>query len=60
MNLFGFGAPELLLIAFLLVLFFGKEKLPDLAKSIGKSFRELKDGITGNASEEKKDTDTAK
>ena len=45
MDLFGLGAPELLLIIFLLLLFFGKDKLPDLAKSIGKSFRELKSGF---------------
>ena len=46
MDLFGLGAPELLLIIFLLLLFFGKDKLPDLAKSIGRSFRELKNGFT--------------
>ena len=46
MDLFGLGAPELLLIVFLLLLFFGKDKLPDLAKSIGRSFRELKSGFT--------------
>lgn len=52
MNLFGLGTPELLLIVFLLLLFFGKDKLPDLARSIGKSFRELKDGITQGANGE--------
>jgi sec-independent protein translocase protein TatA len=59
MNLFGLGTPELILIVFLLLLFFGKDKLPDLARSIGKSFRELKDGITqGAASVDKKEKDT--
>lgn len=58
MNLFGLGTPELLLIVFLLLLFFGKDKLPDLARSIGKSFRELKEGIaTGAASVDKKDSE---
>jgi TatA/E family protein of Tat protein translocase len=37
MELFGLGAPELLLIVFVLLLFFGKDKLPDLARSIGRS-----------------------
>ncbi len=55
MNIFGFGTPEILVIVFLLLLFFGKDKLPDLARSIGKSFRELKEGITSGASSEKKE-----
>jgi sec-independent protein translocase protein TatA len=54
MNIFGLGTPEILVIVFLLLLFFGKDKLPDLARSIGKSFRELKDGITAGASSEEK------
>jgi sec-independent protein translocase protein TatA len=55
MDLFGLGAPELLLIVFLLLLFFGKDKLPSLAKSIGHSFRELKSGFNAG---EKEDSDT--
>jgi sec-independent protein translocase protein TatA len=46
MELFGLGAPELLLIVFVLLLFFGKDKLPDLARSIGRSMHELKGGFT--------------
>lgn len=46
MDLFGLGAPELILIVFLLLLFFGKDKLPGLARSIGQSFKELKSGFT--------------
>ena len=62
MNIFGLGTPEILLILFLLLMFFGKDRLPDLARSIGKSFRELKDGITNGAastdskSKDKKDS----
>jgi TatA/E family protein of Tat protein translocase len=52
MELFGLGAPELLLILFVLLLFFGKDKLPDLARSIGSSFRELKKGFSESATEE--------
>jgi sec-independent protein translocase protein TatA len=46
MNIFGLGAPEIILILFVLLLFFGKDKLPDLARSIGRSFRELKEGVS--------------
>ena len=49
MELFGLGAPELLLILFVLLLFFGKDKLPDLARSIGASFKELKSGFSEGA-----------
>jgi TatA/E family protein of Tat protein translocase len=53
MDLFGLGPAELLLILFVLLLFFGKDKLPDLAKSIGRSFRELKSGFTSEMSDTK-------
>ena len=46
MELFGLGAPELLLIVFVLLLFFGKDKLPDMARSVGRSMHELKNGFT--------------
>ncbi len=56
MNIFGLGVPELLLILFVLLLFFGKDKLPDLAQSIGRSFKELKQGFEGGVKGEKNDT----
>ncbi|MCB2223244.1 MAG: twin-arginine translocase TatA/TatE family subunit [Actinobacteria bacterium] len=46
------GAGELLVIAGVLVLFFGAAKLPDLARSIGRSARELRKGL-----QEGEDTD---
>ena len=46
MELFGLGTPEIILILFILLLFFGKDKLPDLAKSIGQAFKEIKKGFT--------------
>ena len=64
MELFGLGAPELLLIVFVLLLFFGKDKLPDLARSIGRSMHELKsgftDGISASKDDDKKGTSTTK
>jgi sec-independent protein translocase protein TatA len=57
MNIFGLGTPEILLIVFLLLLFFGKDKLPGLVRSIGESLRELKTSFTGTP--EKKETPVA-
>jgi sec-independent protein translocase protein TatA len=54
MNIFGLGTAEILLILFLLLLFFGKDKLPGLAKSIGLSFKELKDGFASGVREDDK------
>lgn len=53
MNIFGLGTPELLLIALVLLLFFGKDRLPGLARSLGRSIQELKNGF--NSKEEQKD-----
>lgn len=52
MNLFGLGLPEIALIIFLLLLFFGKDKLPDLARSIGKAFKELRNGFADSGTDE--------
>jgi TatA/E family protein of Tat protein translocase len=43
--MFGLGIPELVLILAVLLLFTGKDRLPELARSIGKSMRELKSGF---------------
>jgi TatA/E family protein of Tat protein translocase len=45
MRIFGLGTPELILILVVFLLFFGKDKLPELAKSIGRSFNALKSGF---------------
>lgn len=37
------GGTELLLIALVILLFFGGRKIPDLMKGIGKGMKELKD-----------------
>ena len=47
--MFGLGTPEILLILVVLLVFFGKDRLPELAHSIGKSFRELKAGFENPA-----------
>ncbi|NKB24158.1 MAG: twin-arginine translocase TatA/TatE family subunit [Kiritimatiellae bacterium] len=38
------GWPELLLVILLLVVFFGAKRLPELARSLGKSINEFKRG----------------
>jgi Tat protein translocase TatB subunit len=40
--MFGIGMPELLVIAALALILIGPKKLPDLAKSIGKTLGELR------------------
>jgi sec-independent protein translocase protein TatA len=57
MSFLGIGTPELILILLVLLLFFGKDKLPELARSIGKSFKELKSGFdhSGDAAKLKKE-----
>lgn len=49
------GWPEILLILAVILLLFGAKKIPDLARSLGKSLREFKKGREeGEASDEKK------
>ncbi len=55
MGFFGLGTTELIVIMVVLLLFFGKDKLPELARSIGKSFKELKAGFDPSADSEKDD-----
>jgi TatA/E family protein of Tat protein translocase len=38
----GVGGPELLVIMFIILLLFGSDKLPQLAKGMGKTIREFK------------------
>ena len=40
--MFDIGGPELMLIMFIFLLLFGANKLPELAKGLGKSVREFK------------------
>jgi Tat protein translocase TatB subunit len=40
--MFGIGMPEMILIMAIALIVIGPKKLPDLAKSLGKAFREFK------------------
>lgn len=41
----GIGMQEVLLIALVVLLFFGGKKIPELMKGIGKGMRSFKDGM---------------
>lgn len=41
----GIGMQEVLLIALVVLLFFGGKKIPELMKGIGKGFRSFKEGM---------------
>ena len=45
--IFDIGGPEVLLIMLIALLLFGSERLPDLARSLGKSIREFKKATSG-------------
>lgn len=45
--LFGLGAPEIILIALVVLLLFGAKKIPELMKGIGKGVKSFKDGVNG-------------
>jgi Tat protein translocase TatB subunit len=61
--MFGIGWQELIIIAIVALLIVGPKKLPDLAKTLGKGFKEFKnatDGITENLKESLKEDEKPK
>ena len=56
--MFGVGIPELLVIMVIALIVIGPEKLPDIAKTLGKAFYEFKnviDGVKTSMEEEQKE-----
>ena len=43
--MFGLGYQELLIILVIVLILFGAQRLPDLAKSLGSSVKEFKKGV---------------
>ena len=61
------GGPDIIIILLFIVIFFGSSKIPDLARTLGKTIREVKDAsneikkeIRDSASEVKDDLDIKK
>jgi len=56
--LFGtIGAPEIIIIALIVLLLFGGKKIPELMKGIGKGVKSFKDGMKGVEEDIKQDND---
>jgi len=58
--MFGIGVQELIIIAIIALLIVGPKKLPDLAKTLGKGFRDFKnatEGITDDLKDALKEED---
>lgn len=53
------GAPEIILILVVIILLFGAKKLPDMARSLGKSARILKSEAKAMKGENKSDESAA-
>jgi sec-independent protein translocase protein TatA len=41
--MFGLGGTEILFIMFVILIFFGAKKIPELARGLGRGIREFKD-----------------
>ena len=44
-NMFGLGMQEILIIALIVLLFFGGKKIPELMKGLGKGVKSFKEGM---------------
>lgn len=53
----GIGGPELLMIMFVVLLLFGGQKLPEVARGLGKTMREFKKAASGVEEEFKRALD---
>ena len=62
--MFGLGFQEILVIALIVLLFFGGKKIPELMKGLGKGVKSFKDGVNeakneiNDATKELEDKDT--
>ncbi len=62
-SMFGIGVQELIIIAIIALLIVGPKKLPDLAKTLGKGFRDFKnatEGVTEDLKDALKEDETPK
>ena len=45
--MFGIGTQEILLILLIVLLLFGRKKIPELMKGLGKGVKSFRDGMNG-------------
>lgn len=58
--MFGLGFWELLIILFIILLFFGTDKLPGLGRGLGKAITQFKDSLSGSTDKDKNGQDADK
>ena len=58
--MFGLGYQELLIILVIVLILFGANRLPELARSLGSSVKEFKKGVNEAQKEEPKRDDEKK
>jgi len=58
--MFGMGGSELMLIMVVFLLFFGANKIPEIARGLGKGIREFKDAASGIQDEIEKGANSVK
>lgn len=57
MKFLGLGVPELVIILVVILLIFGPKNLPKLGSAIGKTFKNLKDGMDGAKGDDKEESE---
>lgn len=57
MKIFGLGVPELLIILAVALLIFGPKNLPKLGSALGRTVKNLRDGMGGGVKKELEEID---
>lgn len=57
MKFLGMGVPELLIILAVVLLIFGPKNLPKLGASLGKTVKNIRDGMSDSDNKDKDDSD---
>ncbi|MBI3500522.1 MAG: twin-arginine translocase TatA/TatE family subunit [Bacteroidetes bacterium] len=58
--MFNLGGSEIFFILFIILLFFGSKKIPELARGLGKGLREMKEAASGIEKEITKEVNEVK